>query len=182
MRQTMHFLTYYGMEGSGPTVKEAKADAGRKLEGLVEDIRRGPYVVSIGPYVAIVFRGLERWGYKIIVSPDGVQAGAVHWNDGWGDRELSIARVACHLAQCVWSQEIVNKSLMSDGDWFRSVAAPYIKTREMTACVNEFVHWCGFQRRYAAARAEGYSDSEAHQIAGGLGHLVPPRTAKESAP
>ena len=62
-------LTYYGMEGSGATVKEAKLDAGRKIEAALSGYHFPTIITkTVGEvtYTVFVFRMLNQWGYSTI--------------------------------------------------------------------------------------------------------------------
>jgi hypothetical protein len=58
-------LTYCGMPGSGPTVKEAKQDAARKIEAALADSYM-PTVITWRGRIAIIFREpVGGWQYQI---------------------------------------------------------------------------------------------------------------------
>lgn len=96
MAQTIR-LEYFGMGGEGPTVREAKRDAGEKVESLVRELQ-SPFFYSHAGYTLCVYRMVQGWGYHI-ATPDheGEQWGGC--NIGYGDKEEARRHGLVHLAQ-----------------------------------------------------------------------------------
>jgi len=62
-------LTYFGMDGQGATVKEAKQDAGRKIEAALSGYHfPNLYTKTVGSvtYTVFIFRVLDKWGYAYV--------------------------------------------------------------------------------------------------------------------
>jgi hypothetical protein len=58
------------MDGDGATVKEAKADAGRKIQRALAEMSKAPVIVSVDGPVAVVAYDLgSGWGHPLIAYP-----------------------------------------------------------------------------------------------------------------
>lgn len=97
MAQTIR-LTYYGMDGEGATLKEAKADAARKVEAALEG-DYAPYLLRLGKTAFLVFRTpLSGWGYAPSIQGRG--EGPLHHNaSGYASRAEAIRDARHHMAQ-----------------------------------------------------------------------------------
>lgn len=147
---TTHHLTYFGMEGSGPTVREAKADAGRKIEAALSG-RYVPFLIRHGAYLAIIWReptcGALGYAYKVCDADTGT--GSVEgYSSGWTQEEV---RGVCakHLAQLSGSTTGLEQFLSA-------------------ADIRDAAAYSAWQMRYASARREGQDDAGARQAAGSL--------------
>jgi flavin-binding protein dodecin len=58
-------LIYCGMDGSGPTVREAKIDATRKIENAISDTYKCAVIATVEGSVFIVHGGLRTGEYSI---------------------------------------------------------------------------------------------------------------------
>lgn len=178
-------ITYYGMEGSGPTVREAKADASTKLERLIRELQNAnPVIVRVGEWTALVAFDINGWGYRIIQAPvtdSSNVVGPVYLNHGYGDKHETRKAALRHLTECAWridfpyeggDEGFVNRALsgISSGSSI-SNGAPLNHT-EQAQMKNELLRRFSFQRTYQQAKLDGYSDNAAHYIAGGLKRLV----------
>ncbi len=144
-------VTYFGMEGEGPTVTKAKLDAGAKIEAALKGYYT-PKIVSWRGYAILVYREPSGWHNRIIVSPeDGIRSGPVYGSNTFGDKEDAIKQVQEHLADIGWTPE--------DGE----TPPPFLKARDSIA---EYVYKAKFRRRYAEGRARGMNDNDAHSFAG----------------
>jgi hypothetical protein len=157
-------ITYYGMDGEGATVREAKAAAGNKLEQLVKDVESGPQIYSFSDRLAIVARTRHSWGYRLVENNKPMGGGAYGF-ESFADAQRS---ALSHMADLAWSHDI--------GD-DRAFAAEAIKcleaaNRERGRAIDDLVYRWQWQRRWKAARDRGFDDNEARNIAGGLTHLV----------
>jgi hypothetical protein len=167
-------ITYYGMDGEGPTVREAKANAGNKLERLVRDIESGPQIYSFGDRLAIIARTRYSWGYRLVEN-NKPMGGGTYGFENFADAQRS---ALSHMADLAWSYDV------SDD---RAFAAEAIKCLEATdrdcdRVIDGLVYRWQWQRRWKAARDQGFDDNEARNIAGGLTHLVDNYEARAQTP
>lgn len=58
-------IDYYGVEGAGKTVKEAKLDAGRKIETMLKG-DYVPEVIAFRGFVALLWREPYGWFSKLL--------------------------------------------------------------------------------------------------------------------
>lgn len=58
-------ITYYGMEGEGRNLTEAKKDAGRKIERALSGYY-DPILISAHGKSALVYRDQTGWGYSLL--------------------------------------------------------------------------------------------------------------------
>ena len=140
-------MDYYGMSGTGKTVKEAKADAGAKVSAAL----RGSYtpiILTHRGYAVLVARSPQGWDYRTIYSPqDGIAEGRVWLGSNYETEEDATRSALNHLAQMGWAP--------GDG----TNAPEFVKDK---AARGEFSRWAEFQTRYARAKAAGLNDNEAH--------------------
>jgi hypothetical protein len=149
-------LTYCGMDGAGPTVKEAKQDAARKIEAAL-NLRYSPRALVYRGHTLIRLASPNGYGY-IILSPEQTPAATRHFSPCFHtesmDDEECWQRALNHLAQNTWQ--------VSDGP-----AAPPQLARLMDGhTLSKFAAWAGFQTRYAEATARGLSNADAYDYAG----------------
>ena len=108
MAQTIR-IEYFGMEGSGPTVKEARADAGQKIEKALRGSYE-PQVIAFDGQMAILWREPKHgWLYGRIVD------GALH-PGGMGAEEScdeAKARARFDLAQLAWSPDSDDEEILA---------------------------------------------------------------------
>ena len=164
-------ITYYGMDGEGPTVTAAKQDAGRKLEHLVEQTGEDPTIIRIGNVTALVAFARWGWGHRIIAGITGQpETGHVAISGGHPDRTTAEVYALKHVLDCAWNWP------EDDAAWFDQVMAGkpgvYLGPMTLRAVRGEFLAQCKWQRDYKAARAKGYDDEDARYLIGGLTHLI----------
>ena len=143
--------TYYGVEGSGKTLREAKADAARQIEQALKGSYT-PTIIAHRGWAHLIYREPTGWHYRNIVTPEGAREGQV-----WGSRaatyEEAVAAVQSDLAQLGWQPE--------DGQ----TPPEFLKDRKQ---VSDFRSWTRFQLRYRKVRELGLADSNrCHEIACG---------------
>jgi hypothetical protein len=157
-------ITYYGMEGEGPTVREAKADAGNKLEQLVRDTESRPQIYSFGDRLAIIARTRYSWGYWLLEN-NKPMSGGTHGFENFADAQRS---ALSHMADLAWSHDV------SDDRAFAAEALKCLETanRDRDRAIDDLVYRWQWQRRWKAARDQGFDDNKARNITGGLTHLV----------
>lgn len=151
-------LTYCGMEGVGETVKLAKQDAARKIEGVLAELAT-PRIVVVNDFAALVwFEPRAGWVYRIITDhAEGIRAGDLYGNGGgYGDSRVDVIAAATkHLADISWTHDV-----QDDQAFFATVKGLDPRT------VADLVSRAAWQRRYRAAVTTGASDVEAHRLAG----------------
>ena len=137
-------VTYYGVEGSGPTVAAAKQDAGRKIEAAMTG-SYAPQIIRHREYIAFVWRAPYGWSYKLLTGDElsGPVQGCTSSND---DLPETLRLAERHLAQLTGTTEGLQH--LTDTD--RREAAAYE----------------AWQTQYRAARADGQNDAEARKTAG----------------
>ena len=145
-------ITYYGMEGEGRTLTEARKNAGRKLEACVTG-SHAPIIRTIThagrTFTVFIFRELDRWGYQII--EHGKTKDGQSWASANEPTDKDAARAAFrHLAQWSFSFEDDGADLILSND------------KEGMA---DHKHWALWQHKYQAWRSVGKSDYEAHNLA-----------------
>lgn len=141
-------LTYYGVEGSGRTVTEAKRDAGRKIEAAFAGSYT-PEMLAWRGYAILLYRSPEGW-HKALVVDDGVPRESFGTGSAERDRERARREALMQLAQLGWSHD--------DG----SDVPPFLTDRHEIA---EFQSWAEFQRRMRAAKLAGLEYRDAFDYA-----------------
>src|SRR4051812_42854277 len=105
MRKIIH-LEYCGMDGSGPTVKEAKQDATRKIEALLKETWKPIYIVCRN-VSGVLWRDPHGWhfnylfyGYGELPEADNVFQS---YSSGNRDRDEAHASALESVAQSAWN-------------------------------------------------------------------------------
>lgn len=151
-------LEYFGMPGSGATVTEAKQDAGRKIESLLQDLGM-PLLLHHKGAVAILTRDTYGWGYRLFdVSTLKAYQYAGHCSGGFDSREECLKAAVHHLAQ--------NMRRIGEKDAEIFDALP---ERDRALARREFAIEAErddlFQTRYREALARGMENGDAHDYA-----------------
>lgn len=136
-------IEYYGMDGEGKNVTEAKRDAGRKIERALSG-SYSPEIVTWRTETALVYREPDGWVYSIIRSDDRIRAGAVH-GCREGTKDEAIRRARYSIAQNGWEP--------SDG-----TEAPDFVTDARDR--SELATWYTFQLRCIRAKAAGITNNQ----------------------
>lgn len=145
-------IEYYGMDGTGATVTEAKKDAGAKITAALTGSYT-PHVLTHKGYAILIWREPNGWHNRIIADPsDGIRTDSRGMGFCPGDSERDAIRGAQrHLAQLGWQHD--------DGP----EAPEFLTDRHDRA---DFRSWAVFQLRHRAARAYGLNPNDAHSWAG----------------
>jgi hypothetical protein len=160
-------IEYYGIEGEGATVKEAKANAGQSLIGIVRDLEEGPLVVSFRGWAKMIWRGKYGWNERFIQTEGGpIEMGSACLHGG-GSREDAVVHATRHIADCAWTFEV------EDDAAYAAEAFAKLPRGRRDEAVREFLYRIGWQRRVRAAMDAGWSQDDARCVADGLQHLVP---------
>lgn len=148
MAQQVH-ITYYGMDGIGRTVTEAKKDAGAKIERLVKELT-GPTMGVIHGVPCCLWRDRGGWSYQIL-SPDSDHSFVKRWGSGRYETAAEAeASMRYSLAQ--------DHCLDQDWEQWRDE----LPSRELRHDLERYRRW---QLDYKRLRAEGKTDSDAHALA-----------------
>ncbi len=144
-------LTYFGMDGKGATLTEAKKDAGKKIEAVLHDVFSGPVLLEHRGHACILVRGLYGWEKHTILRPgEPLKLNPCH-SQGGPDLAWELHWARLNLAQNAWALE--------DG-----LDPPEILEGD-ERLIGEHRSWVGFQLAYQAATKDGRGDTEAHRWA-----------------
>lgn len=140
-------ITYYGVEGEGPTMTEAKKDAGKKIEQML-DGNYTPHVISWRGNSYLIYREPKSgWHTKLIVCEGNIDDGEIYGTCGYCNRKEAILTAKYGLAQLGWNHE--------DGQTIPEILGGTGKDRE-------FLRWTEFQVRYKRAKDAGLNDNDCH--------------------
>lgn len=157
-------IEYYGMDGMGRTLTEAKKDAGMKIEQAMKGSYE-PKVIASRGYVILVWRDPYGWRSSYITDGGDDKGG----NDGFREQlsyssghvfKEAYQSALMSLAQATWDGQEQLPPCLGD-------ASSLLKRRDVDgkSMLSEFAHWRGFQLAYRAARANGIEDHACHQWA-----------------
>jgi len=97
-------IDYFGFAGQGPTVKEAKQDAGRKIQALQQGYWT-PKIVAWRGYAILVTRNLQGWDQYFIQHPDEPTPRVGSCCCGFDSERESVHSAEMHLADLGWSPD-----------------------------------------------------------------------------
>lgn len=154
-------LEYFGMPGSGATVKEAKLDAGRKIEAALKDTYM-PTIIHWRGRTAIVYRDATAgWMYGTMDTTEGVKHDYSTCSPCNNDDRLAVELAARrHLAQN--GQKYGERTC----ELFRPVGDR--RSRELEQAEKEFAEYGMWQDAYKDARDAGKDDNECREIANSI--------------
>lgn len=141
-------IEYFGVSGIGRNVTEAKRDAGRKIEAMVD--ARKPRIVSWRGHAQMIWRGPEAWCSASVCDAGELREDVSYQTHGIDDLEDVIRSCKRHMAQMAWKPE--------DGTACDLLADDRNEARD-------FARWAEFQLRYREARACGMTDQDAFDFA-----------------
>jgi hypothetical protein len=147
-------LTYFGMAGEGRTVKEAKLDAGRKIEAVF-DGNWTPFLLQAGDETILCWREpVGGWHYGF--ARDGRIDGST-WHATRDECDKSarshLGQIATDWKTCL-TVEDVHPIVKHDADR------------------REILGLCQWQRAYARATSAGLDDNNARLFIGGFTNLM----------
>lgn len=152
-------ITYFGMDGQGATVTEAKRDAGAKIESAMNGSYE-PEVLSSRGWAIILWRSPQGWHSNIIAEPKDGFRQRINGGSGRDDRTAGRASALLNLARLSWDgselippclEEVSRLSALNNG-----------RDTDGRRLLGEFRSWRGFQLAYRRATANGLADCEAH--------------------
>lgn len=134
-------LTYFGMPGNGATIKEAKQDAGRKIEAALTG-HYFPHIIRHGGLTTLIIRTpTDGWSYRLIDTKD---EGTIYNSSGHNEDRNETIRAAYHnMAQ-----------LAGNYVGLENLLTPYQQRH-----LDRYYKFCA---AYHNARDAGMSDHEAH--------------------
>ena len=142
-------LTYCGMYGEGPTVKEAKQDAARKIEKVLSG-EWSPKIISHCGLYSIVYRSPMGWFYSSPRSFNETTECTMGSFETVEEAERSARR---HMGQNLWSP--------ADGLRVPGCVVHPVDIQFLTS-------WCKWQLAYKSATEAGASNEEARNMASGF--------------
>ena len=143
-------LEYFGFTGTGATLKDAKIDAGRKIDALHVGTWE-PAILEWRGVAALVYRDLNGWSYRFIQTPDESTPHMPIGSSSCGDdRRDALQWAQRHVADYAWT---ATDPVEDWPEWLRETDRAEIRERR---------YW---QIAYKALKAEGKTDNEAHQEA-----------------
>ena len=147
--------TYYGMEGEGPNLKEARADAARKLEAAVTGYYT-PAIMTYRGYVIMAWREVESGWWYTILTPDRMDTPVVAQqrgaNSGGQSAEDTIRAARRHLAQYIYDPRQPDATY---GEALNAIDSHDLDGRR------EFTRWAMWQSAYRTAANNGADDTAA---------------------
>lgn len=149
-------LTYCGMAGEGPTVKEAKQDAARKIEAVLA-LDYEPKIIMAGNMIGACWN-----------TPHGVVSGYVY--------KGRISGTCHHGSQATLADacEQMKLNIAQNIADVESDAIPEIIAQNRES-VRDYRSWLGFQRAYRDARKQGVPEAECHTFACNHTHQYTPQ-------
>lgn len=154
-RIVCHTATIGPFEGQGETPALAVEAVESAVTGALARLDRGVFVHVWRGHVAVVAPSTGGWVYWI----DTMSLPGQTQEAGNETREQAMDRALHHLAQNVW-----DPLAACDTDAIRDYDRAFVEGLPADVAT-EITRWIGFQRRYAALRAEGKTDNEAHRLA-----------------
>ena len=142
-------ITYYGMDGEGATLKEAKADAARKVERALEGSYT-PEMIRFDDWAVLLWREPFGWHYKLI---GGVCAGNLYGCTR-GDHDEVREYAIYHLVSATYNPH-------DDASVERALA--YLGTHGTLAHIANLKTDVRFQRAYRQLRDAGVPESDCHR-------------------
>lgn len=147
MSKTIH-LTHLGMEGAGPNVKAARADATRKIAQALSG-SYVPWVCVFGSLCVVLYRDPNGWNHRLLNTETpfiGLASGGTSYAEGTTFEEAREAACA-HMAQCIGRLPDELRPMLS---------------QERQVKLEQYFGW---QARYAAARRRMANDEDARAFA-----------------
>ena len=152
-------IDYFGFSGSGPTVKEAKQDAGRKIQALHADTWT-PVIREWRGFAILVYRNLNGWEYTFISHPGEPLRIPAGCSCGFHDRADAVKSAERHIADVGWSH---TDPLGAFPVWFGTD-----QNREHAHMRREIIDGRKWQLQMRHLMQNGITDQSARLMIGGL--------------
>lgn len=150
-------ITYYGMDGEGKNVTEAKRDAGRKIEQAMAG-NYCPTVLSWRGCQVLVWRDTDCWHVSNLPSEQTeFSSRSLSWSSPEADCSDALMAARSLLAQSGWRHE----------DGFTLPEPLDFRNKDAQRVQSQFRSWVRFQLLMRAAIARGLANHEAHTLACG---------------
>lgn len=151
-------LTYYGVEGCGPTVREAKENAGAEIKRIIDRCDNDPLLVRLRDQAILIYPRTSGWTHSLITDDKGALRGTgngfrPHGPTGYGSFEETRTAAIKHLAHVAWEFGL------NDADFVATV--PWLTDNDR----KDLLRYFAWQRRYKAAADSGHTPAECHDIA-----------------
>ena len=148
-------IEYFGMEGIGKTVTEAKRDAGSKIEKAMQRHYQ-PMILSWRGNTKLLWATTLGWR-SCWLTDNGQMKDEIYGGSGDNsDKDDEIRSCLSCLAQSGWKPE--------DGDSCDLLDKHRLATHAMRS---DFRSWVKFQLRYRVAKEKGFNDCDCHAYACG---------------
>ena len=159
-------ITYFGMEGQGNTMTDAKKDAGRKIEEAMTGSYQ-PVMLQSRGIAVILWRDPQGWRYNTITDEQGkLREDAFRsYCSGRTDYYEEYASALLHLAQMTWDGQEERPPCLDEVSTINSRHT--VNDNAGRRLLGEFKSWRGFQLAYRHAKASniGNGDCEWHRWA-----------------
>ena len=136
-----------GVEGKGPTKKEAREDAERQIRYAVEGDYT-PSALSFRGRTMLVWRSIGGYCSAFVYPEHQGDIGAICYHSSVDSKQKVLQSCKLSLAELGWNG-------VEEG-------SPYL---DNAADQDDFRRWVRFQQAYAVAREQGLGDSDAHRAA-----------------
>ena len=155
-------ITYFGMEGQGKNITEAKRDAGARIEKVMQ-ANYTPRVVGYGGEAYLIWQEPSPQGVRILsrrIMRDGIlltdhsSVGVRHCASE--NTDAVVLEYMLHVAECTWDEESDHHEYLN--------GHPELQ--------KEFCSRVQFQKRHRDATRRGMNQYEAHYYAGNMLHLL----------
>src|SRR4051812_8930266 len=91
-------LEYFGMPGTGSTVKEARLDAGRRIESFIAE-SGAPTLLNHRGHLLVISRDRFGWGYRFLETERlAIRTSASHCSCGMEGFDACLLAAVRHLA------------------------------------------------------------------------------------
>jgi hypothetical protein len=168
-------ITYYGVDGEGPTVTAAKQDAGRRLEHLVKQTEEPPVIIMVEGEAAILGFTKYGWGHRCFMTArpaHAVLVGTQWLSGGFATKHEAELYALKHVLDNAWNFPPDDEAWFNDATNGVAKCGVSLTTSEARRIRGEFLAQCKWQRGYRRYRDEGYNDEDARYMCSGLNHLV----------
>lgn len=159
------FTTYHGIPGEGATVTEAKANAVRNLDALIDRISADPRYFLVHGVQTLVLPTIGGWNWLFLNNVNPTGSGRLHGGCCMsGTLEEAVFDAVRAAAQWAWTFSV------SDDRKFATDAAKtafmVLSPQQQERMVTDLLCHFGWQRDYKRLRDLGATDTEAHAHAG----------------
>lgn len=158
-------VAYYGVEGTGRTVTEAKKDAGAKIEKQLTGTYE-PVIVSYRETAYVIYRTPDGYHAMPIMSGGKIREDHSRISCGNYDRHDVILAIRQHVSQLEWKPE--------DGETIPELLKPIgqLMPDSFRRAQADYLTWVKWWMRYRTAMEAGKNDNDAREYAGGRTNVL----------